>query len=193
MQRQNQTITNNKNQSIMGNTIIRKLAYNKLYFVNTDGAIRQLKFIGNKVRHSNCRCELYSDFVFVDGSGKEYLLSDGYSSIYDTLDGAINQSGRTTDTNAVDVNDLIRSKGGKIGMSDIQFVAWTWDEKDNESNRHSVGGDGDNRIEYVLITNDGVKYLTKDNREIKPRSSYYLTKEQCDAANLSNVKIVMFN
>ena len=44
-----------------------------------------------------------------------------------------------------------------------------------------------------LITNDGVKYLTKNNREIKPKSGYYLTKEQCDAANLSNVKIVMFN
>lgn len=177
----------------MGNTIIRKLAYNKLYFVNTDGAIRQLKFIGNKVRHSHCRCEVYSDFVFVDGSGKEYLLSDGYSSIYDTLDGAINQSGRTTDINAVNVNDLIRSKGGKIGMTDIQFVAWTWDKENNESNRYSVRGNGDNGIKYVLITNDGVKYLTKDDKEIKPCSCFHLTKEQCDAANLSNIKIVMFN
>lgn len=177
----------------MGNTIIRKLAYNKLYFVNTDGAIRQLKFIGNKVRHSKCRCEVYSDFVFVDGSGKEYLLSDGYSSIYDTLDGAINQSGRTSDINAVNVNDLIRSKGGKIGMTGIQFVTWMWDEGKNESERYDVRGNGDKRIEYALITNDGVKYLTKDDKEIKPRSCYHLTKEQCDAANLSNVKIVMFN
>ena len=177
----------------MGSTIIRKLAYNKLYFINIDGAIRQLKFIGNKVRHSHCRCELYSDFVFVDGSGKEYLISDGSSSIYDTLDGAIKRYGRTTDIISVDVNDLIRSKGGCIGMSDIQFVAWEWDKKNNESNRYSVSGDGDNRIEYALITNDEVKYLTNDNREIKPSKRFYLTKEQCDAANLSNVKIVMFN
>lgn len=177
----------------MGNTIIRKLAYDKLYFLNIDGAIRQLKFIGNKVRHSHCNCEIYSDFVFVDGSGKEYLISDSTSSIYDTLDSAIKGAGRTTDIIAVEVNDLIRAKGGCIGMTDIQFVSWAWDEKDNESHRYSVAGRGCERIEFALITNDGVKYLTENNREIKPKSGYYLTKEQCDAANLSNVKIVMFN
>lgn len=177
----------------MGNTIIRKLAYNKLYFVNTDGAIRQLKYIGNKVRHSHYNCTLYSNLLFVDGKGKEYLLSDGNSEIYDNLDNIIKNGATTCDKTPIDVNDLIRSKGGKIGMTDIQFVAWKWDEKNNESHRYSVGGDGDNRIEYVLITNDGVKYLTKDGKEIKPRSSYYLTKEQCDAANMSRLNIVLFN
>lgn len=178
----------------MSNTIIRKLAYEKFYFINIDGAIRQLKYIGNKVYHSNCCCEIYSYFVFVDGCGKEYLIKDNCSSIYEKLDNAIKCDGRTNDIIAVDVNDLIRSKGGCIGMTSVQFVAWCWDEKENKSERYSVGGSGNDKITYIFITNDGVKYLTKDNREIIPKSYYYfLTKEQCDAANLSNVKIVMFN
>ncbi len=182
-----------KNNNIMGNTIIRKLAYNKLYFINTDGAIRQLKFIGNKVRHSNCHCEIISDFVFIDGSGKEYLLSDGYGAIYDKLDNAIADGERTHDDISIDINDLILAKGGSIGMTDIQFVAWTWDVQNNKSTRYSVRGNGDNAIKYCLITNDGVKYLTKDYREITPNKSLYLTKEKCVAANMSNVKVVMFN
>ena len=177
----------------MGNTIIKKLAYDKLYFINVDGAIRQLKYLGNKVRHSHYNCTLYSDLVFVDSKGKEYFLSDNYSAIYDTLDNAIKNGATTCDKTPIDVNDLIRAKGGRIGMSDVQFVSWKWNEKENKSEQYSVAGRGYERIEFALITTDGVKYLTENNREITPKSCYFLTKEQCDAANIDKLNIVLFN